>query len=417
MTILFVTYGLPYPPDTGVNQRYLALIRQVSKRHRVLLLSILLGSAQKEYVAELKAYCDICDFVEPRILPWKEHLTRALKGLPLRRSPATAAFMYDELFGKIRQLITDHNVDIIQIEHSVLAPYVDAVPAGSECVKVLSFHNHVADQYKSMLSLKSPLKERLVNFVKWLSIAGWEAKYAERFDCSITVSHLEAKRLLDSNPALQVSVIENGVDAARYEFSGQSQPSDTILFVGTMGYPPNFDAALYFCTEIFPKILNRRPDAKFVVVGQGPYDVLQKLRDFPNVEVTGWVQDVVPFYRQAGVVVVPLRSGGGTRLKILEAMALGVPVVSTSFGCEGLELANRQHLLVEDASVKFADSVLRLLQDNRLAEKIRRQARQCVEERYDWNIIGRKLLAMYDTLKPAATPQPEVAPPAADGLS
>jgi glycosyltransferase involved in cell wall biosynthesis len=158
------------------------------------------------------------------------------------------------------------------------------------------------------------------------------------------------------------------------------------------------DAALWFCREILPQIQRQFSDVKLLIVGHHPRPEILTLSKQPHIIVTGHVPDVRPYYEQASVCIAPLRAGGGTRLKILEAMALGRPVVSTLLGCEGLHVTHGKELLIADTPSEFAEQVMRLFQSQTLREQLAHQARTRVEVRYDWNIIGQKLLKVYDDI-------------------
>jgi len=189
-------------------------------------------------------------------------------------------------------------------------------------------------------------------------------------------------------------VIPNGVDIQKYQPLPAENASPVLLFIGNMGYPPCVDAVLYFCREIFPRIRSVLSAAELWIVGRDPRpEVLQLNGD--GVHVTGRVDDVIPYYQQSAVCVVPLRAGGGTRLKILEAMALGRPVVSTTIGCEGLDVVDGEHLLIADNPKQFAEKTVRLLTDRQLYQHISTNGRQLVEARYDWDKIAGRLMEVY----------------------
>ena len=173
---------------------------------------------------------------------------------------------------------------------------------------------------------------------------------------------------------------------------------NTLLFVGTMGYPPNVDAVLYFCNEILPLIERQIPNVKLLVVGKHPTSEILKLGKRMNVYVTGYVRDIIPYYNKVSVSIIPLRAGGGTRLKILESMALGRPVVTTRVGAEGLYVVDQKNIIIADAPSKFAEGVIRLLQDKNFSKEISRNARQAVVSNYDWPTISQKLVALYCNL-------------------
>ncbi|MGH7807549.1 MAG: glycosyltransferase family 4 protein [Thermodesulfobacteriota bacterium] len=398
MRILFVTFGLPYPPDSGVRIHDFYLIKNVSQLHSVSLLSLITSPEQEKHVNRLRPHCDMVDFVIAKPRRVREHLSGIMRGFLARRPLATHPYLYDEMASKIHELVTNRGVDIVQIEHSFLAPYIEAIPADSNCKKILSFHNLGVNQYKRMIYLKNRLTEKSLFLLKWMLMLRWEAKYAERFDRSLVVSALEEKVLRSANPNVSVSVIENGVDTTLYQPLVDSSHDNALLFVGVMGYPPNIDAVLYFCESIMPLIQDRIPSLKLFIVGHEPAPEIRRLAERENVVVTGYVDDVTTYYRQSQVTVVPLRGGGGTRLKILESMALGRPVVSTTLGCEGLNVTDKEDIMIADTPSEFAERVIQLLKDKELRDRIARNARLLVETHYDWKLIGGRLMTLYDNM-------------------
>jgi glycosyltransferase involved in cell wall biosynthesis len=222
----------------------------------------------------------------------------------------------------------------------------------------------------------------------------WEPRYAERFDRSTTVSEIDQQMLQKANPRLRINVIPNGVDIQNYKPLPTENLPSALLFIGNMGYPPCADAALYLCNEILPHVRRRMSGVEVWIVGRNPRAEVIELNG-DGVHVTGRVDDVVPYYQKSAICVVPLRAGGGTRLKILEAMALGRPVVSTTIGCEGLDVVDNEHLMVADTPEQFAEKIERLLTDRQLFERISANGRKLVETRYDWDRIAEQLMDVY----------------------
>jgi glycosyltransferase involved in cell wall biosynthesis len=195
---------------------------------------------------------------------------------------------------------------------------------------------------------------------------------------------------------LNVSVVPNGVDTKAYRpYPLQGRKKD-ILMVGTMDHKPNVDAAKYFYNEIFPHIRAKVEEVTLTVVGKNPPSEIQQLDSDSAVEIRPNVPDVRPYYKKAMVSAVPLRSGGGTRLKILESMALGTPVVSTSVGCEGLEVKNKHNILIANNPVDFANKVIGLLTSATLWTEISQNGRDLVEKKYDWRRLAMVLERVYD---------------------
>jgi glycosyltransferase involved in cell wall biosynthesis len=225
----------------------------------------------------------------------------------------------------------------------------------------------------------------------------WEPRGLGQFARVCTVSSLERDLLLEANPHLNIEVIPNGVDTLTYTPLPPADSVPALVYVGNMAYLPSRDGALYLCEEILPLVWRDQPEVEAWVVGASPPEQLLALDD-PRVHVTGLVDDVVTYYQRSAVSVVPLRAGGGTRLKILEAMALGRPIVSTTIGREGLDVLDGQHLLVADDPRQFADHVLRLLADEALRDDIVSRARQLVEEQYAWHSIAQNLIEVYQEI-------------------
>jgi len=222
----------------------------------------------------------------------------------------------------------------------------------------------------------------------------WEPSYAEKFNCCITVSEADRQILRAANPHLKIGVIPNGVDTKKYQILAPNPNSHSMIFIGTMSYTPCVDAVIYFCRQILPIIQEKINQIQVWIVGANPLpEVLALAND--HTFITGYVDDVVPYYRQAAISIVPIRAGGGTRLKILEAMALGRPVVSTSMGCEGLEVLDGEHLLIADDPQQFAGKIAQLLTDNKLYFHIAENGRKLVMNKYDWDVIAQKQLDLY----------------------
>jgi glycosyltransferase involved in cell wall biosynthesis len=201
------------------------------------------------------------------------------------------------------------------------------------------------------------------------------------------MSEVDRSLVLRENPNLNVDVIPNGVDTKDYQMLPYEETTSNIIFVGDMGYLPNVDAIQFFHKEILPHIQGIIPNVEIWVVGIDPPDVLKQLEG-KTVHVTGRVEDVRLYYQRSNICVIPLRAGGGTRLKILEAMALGRPVVSTTIGCEGLEVIDGEHIFIADDPKEFAKKTLLLLTNQQIRKQIIQNARHLVETHYDWDILA-----------------------------
>lgn len=401
MNFLFVTYGLPVPPDSGARLRDFNLIKRVGQHHRVSVLSLLEFEQEMHHAEKLRTFCDHVDGVVAKRGRLANVMT-AFAGLFRRRPVATAPFYYPGFAGKISRLTKQHHFDVIQFEHSFLAPYRTAIDKRFGGATVLSMHNIGVQQYRSILDMKSGLS-RIPAVIKWWLMKGWEVRAANRFQQVITVSDCDRKRLLELGVNVPVSVIGNGVDCLLLKpLPEPASDTEEILFIGTMGYLPNRDAARYLVDEILPKIRSSRPDCQLNLVGSGGDEHLAGLAVPGVVNVTGRIDDLLPYYARSKLAVVPLRSGGGSRLKILEALALGRPVVSTTLGQEGLCLQDGVDILTADDAQTFADRVIGLLEDESSRQQLAIAGRTRVENEYDWDLLAGRLLGMYESL-----PQPD----------
>jgi len=249
-----------------------------------------------------------------------------------------------------------------------------------------------------MLGMHSGALEKLGLLVKALFMRGWEARHAARFDRCLVVSEIEAQRLRAGAAGTAVSLVPNGVDTAALRPLPEAAAGKRLIFVGHLRYPPNIDAVRFLARHILPALRARIPEAHLTVVGESAPRVLREFSGRADIHLVGRAACPLPYYRDAHVAVVPLRAGGGTRLKILEAMALGRPVVSTPLGCEGLAVEDGKHLLIAKDAKDFAAAVALLLTDRTLAARLTQQARALVEKDYDWTAIAKRLLGIYDEL-------------------
>jgi glycosyltransferase involved in cell wall biosynthesis len=228
----------------------------------------------------------------------------------------------------------------------------------------------------------------------------FEKSALREFDAHVVVSERDAGRLRDLNPEARIFVIENGVDTAFFSNLGAGdQPlARRIVFVGSMDYHANIDGAVNFAREVWPRLRDRRPDLVFTIVGKDPAPEVRELAKLPGVEVTGTVDDVRPFYREAIAAVVPLNVGGGSRLKILEAMAAAVPVVSTRLGAEGLDVRHDENILMADTNEQLVEVINSVVEDEGRRNRLVSAGRALVSSRYDWSSLGASLFNAYEKL-------------------
>jgi glycosyltransferase involved in cell wall biosynthesis len=394
MRILIVTDGSPYPIVSYEAVRIHNLVRHLAREHQVWLAALVLSHEEVEGVLHMRKFCRGVESAVYRRRHPVAHLPVLLRYALAGRPPELVFHWSAELARKINRLASTVDFDVVQIEHSYNALYLEALPPDSHCKRILVFRNVVFDQYARIFRVEWRPVRKIRALLHSVIMGRWEPRYAQRFDCCIALSKADRHLLVARNPRLQIDVVPNGTNTELLRPLPVENTVPVLLFVGTMNYTANVDAVVYFCRETLPRIRQSISGVETWIVGKDPLPEVQQLNG-DGVYVTGRVEDVVPYYRQSTVCVVPLRAGSGTRLKILESMALGRPVVSTTLGCEGLEVVDGEHLLIADSPEQFAASTVRLLTDRALYQHITSNARQLVVNRYDWDVIASQLLDIY----------------------
>jgi glycosyltransferase involved in cell wall biosynthesis len=266
-------------------------------------------------------------------------------------------------------------------------------------VRVLDMHNI---EYELLRRRAAVERRRLKRVGLWLEARKFtreEQLLCRSFDLVLTPSDRERDILSTIDDMPPIETIPNTIDPERIDFLAEPGTTNELLFVGATQVDANRDGLIWFVTDVLPLIEARVPDVIVRIVGGIPPTEVQRLGDRPNVEVTGYVPEIAPYMAGAAIFIVPLRSGGGTRLKILESLAYGVPTVSTAVGAEGLNLVDEEHLLISDTPAGFADCVVRLLQDRRLGDRLRRSGRAAVEAGFSWQSVGARLGSAIDGVR------------------
>jgi glycosyltransferase involved in cell wall biosynthesis len=306
---------------------------------------------------------------------------------------------YDE---QLRSWLAEDTFDVVQIEGIELSPYLDTIRSASpEATVVFDDHNceYLLQERAFLTDLYSPARwpGAAYSYVQWQRLRRYEAEVCRGADHVLAVSEADADALQRLIPELGITVIPNGIDTEAYQPPADrgEEVDNTLVFTGTMDFRPNVDAVLWFAREVLPRIQADVPDAQFLVVGQRPHRRLDPLRRNPAITLTGWVEDVRPYFAKATIYVAPLRMGGGTRLKILEAMAMGTPIVATSLGAEGYPVVSGRELILADAPAAFAEAATSLLHADERRDTLRRTARTFVEQHYDWRVIVPRVEDVY----------------------
>ena len=296
----------------------------------------------------------------------------------------------------LRETTLKRSYDLIVIEGTWLGVYRKAI-ARSKAKKVLVMHNIEEEVLRRHVRVLPARPGKLLMYHDALRMRTWERDLIKQVDLVFVTSERERLTLQSLNSPPPIVVIPNGVDSDGITALGPSSTAE-LLFVGSMDNLPNINAVSHFVRDVLPAIRLSCPAVKFRVVGRNPGHNIRKLGELPGVEIVGEVGDLRPYYETSAICVVPLQTGGGTRLKILEAMAFGRPVVSTPIGCEGLEVLHGRHILIAQEPSDFSSTVLRLLANRRLSLHISANARKLVEERYSWKRLAEDVYQHYESI-------------------
>jgi glycosyltransferase involved in cell wall biosynthesis len=397
--VLIVTPSFPYPPHGGAELRSYHLIKRLSQQYKISLVA-LTDPIDHRFVKQMRDYCEeVVVVVRRRLPPWRQLPSLArllLSGMPF----GTKYYNDPLLFRTLNEMLTRRSYDILQIEQSPVACVIRALAADQlgNTRTLLTFYDvhHVRD--RSMSTIERKPYDFMTAMINRVSMKAWERAMTAEFDACIAVSADDSEALKSLRSDVTVFTVPNGVDTHVLTILPPAKNSRTLLFVGDCNYLPNRDGVLWFYRHIFGALRDSVTDIRLVIVGKGSDHWLCHLADNPCVFVTGHVDDVVAFYERAAISIVPLRAGGGTRLKILESMALGRPVVSTSMGAQGLKVTDGQDILIADEPDRFAECVIKLLRDPILCQRLITNARRLVVAEYDWDAIAGTHSEIYQRL-------------------
>jgi len=297
----------------------------------------------------------------------------------------------------IDRLADEVRFDIVHADQLNMAQYAVRVPDAS---KVLDAHNALWLLYKRLWeTMKSGPKKWLLGR-DWRLIKLYEGEVCREFDAVLAVSSTDQAALYEAiGEPLEITVIPIAVDVDEVAPIARRTNANHILHIGTMYWPPNIDGVRWFVDEVYPRVRAKRPDVCLDVIGANPPKDLMDLNQKEiGIRVTGYVDDPTPFLEETGVMVVPVRAGGGMRVKILNAMAQGLPIVTTTLGCEGIAVESGLHLLIADTPDEFAQAILYLLSNPSLAAEMGDNGRKLVQATYDYRVVCQKIDDIYRTV-------------------
>jgi sugar transferase (PEP-CTERM/EpsH1 system associated) len=395
MKILFLTHRVPYPPDKGDKIRSYHLIRHLARRHDIHLACLAWTEQEMQAAGRMKDCCRSVDVARMRL--WWSKL-KGLTGLISGKPLTVPYFSSPALRRVVRRRCQRESFDLVMIFSSGMAQYASGLETAARIIDFADADSDKWLQYAQHVSFPRSFIYRL----EGRRLRKYEGQVAGQFDVCLVISEAEASIFRSHCRGCRLRVVPNGVDVHRYRPEKESRGKYGLVFVGVMDYHANADGVLYFCDHIFPIIHHRVPQVTFTVVGGHPGPAIRRLGRREGIHVEGYVPDVRPYLERAAICVVPLRIARGVQNKILEAMACGLPVVTTSRALEGIEAQVGRDVLVADRPEDFADHTIRLLNNRLERDRLARNGRAMVEEKYQWDKCLQHLDSVLDDLPKAS---------------
>jgi glycosyltransferase involved in cell wall biosynthesis len=397
----------PYPPSrlAGGPIRLHGLITSLPASHAVSLVAF--ARRGQDVPPEIRERCaDVVIVPNER----RDIAGRSKRALQLRSLLSPWSFerlVHDRpaVQAVVDQLCARTSFDIVQIEHCFMAYYRFPRTAAI----VLDEHNIEHEIRERTLAVVPPGPRKAYDYLNHLKLRAEEERSWREVDACALTSPIDEATLRMAFPEVRTAVVPNAVDTCFFSPGESARDPQTMLFYGTLSYFPNLDGLLFFLREVMPILRRKNPELRLRIVGASPPEALRRYES-PDVTFTGFVPDLRVELERAGVVVAPLRIGGGTRLKVLEAMAMAAPLVSTTLGAEGLSVTHGRELLLADTAESFASEIVRVLSDKELATELGRGGRRLVEQSYDWRASARALDALYRETLASRLPVPALRP-------
>ena len=398
MKILVVTTKSPYPLIEGRALRTYNLIKQAAKEHEIHLVSFVQTDEDLQGIEHMRSICPVVEYEKlyyggggVRMLA--DAACELVSSAPLPIVKYRTATMR----ARLRRLIAEHHYDLVHLDMLHLADYQ------AECGDipvVLVEHNveYVILQRRAETET-SWLRKTYLRY-QCAKLKAFEVRACAKADHVVAVSDLDAEHLRSMAPGAKVTAVPNGVDTDFFQNPPTAAPSpehrSELVFVGGLTWFPNLDAIRYFASDILPLILPDVPDVRLTVIGKNPESpTTHEIAAHPQIRLAGLVDDIRPYVASAAAYIVPLRIGGGTRLKILDALSMSKAIISTAIGCEGLEVEDGKSIVVANTPAEIAAAILKVLRDPALAQRLGQEGRALVERRYDWSAVGKGLMQVY----------------------
>lgn len=398
MKILYAATWFPYPPIFGAKIRAFHLLRELACQHEIALVSFADAPIEPAWLQAMQQLCVRVEVVP--VQPFAQN--RWKKALAwLSPEPGFVAAAYSPaMMAKLLQVCAEWHPDCLLAWTFVTAPYVLAARQQIGKPALLDSDNLMTQMLQDQALGSTGLVRRVWRGLAWRKMKRYERRLFSQFDLTALASPRDwaAAPPLFKLPPKKFAVLSNGIDLVHNRMGLAEPQMQQLVFNGSITYEANFDAVAYFLREIWPLVLARESNMRLHVTGSIQNIDMGQFAQVHNVSFTGFVEDIRPVIAGSGAAVAPLRQGGGTRLKVLEAMALGTPVISTSKGVEGLKVKADEHVLIADNAEDFANAIMYLTTNTDLRTGLVSRARALVEQHYDWPSVGQRLSDLLETM-------------------
>lgn len=391
MKVLMLTPYLPFPLVSGGQIRTYNLLKHISKDHDITLFALIKDDSERVHAKELKQYCKKIVLFKRTKYPWhpRNILLAGFTPYPFVVTRNWPLGMRDA----VKKELTEDKYDLIHAETFYMMPNIPptTVPIilAEQTIEYLGYQDY-RDKARNIIA-------KPFLYIDVAKIKYWEHHYWDKANKLITMSD-EDKEYIENelSHAVNSGVVANGVDLEFFSKTKKDLPKDpTVLFVGTFKWLPNIEAVHHIVKDIWPKVIQKVPNAKLKIVGFSPTEKILSYAKDPSIEVLGGVEDIRTAFGSSHLLLAPIRSGKGTRFKVLEAMATGTPVVATNLAVEGIEVTPDVHVLVSDSAQGLANHTVRLLKDPKLQAELAEKGKKVVRSRYSWESIAKTLDAVY----------------------
>lgn len=386
MKILFIANRFPYPPFRGDKLKIYNLAKRLALHHELHLITFTEQKSDIQYLPVLNAIFTKIEIVH---LPKLQSVVNVGLGL-LGQLPLQVNYFKSKAFGKkLKMLLQENTYDAVHVQHLRMAQY--AIQQ-KQLFRILDLPDAFSLYWQRRKNVPRSFFTRWLDTIESERVLKYEKYILNEFNLNLVCSNEDLKFLENKHNIQTIRLLPNGVDTDKFKpLAHDYSHAHTLLFTGNMDYDPNVDAVIYFAHDVFPLIKQQFPNVKFVIAGQRPVEKVKALTQIKDIEVTGFIPDLSEMYNAASVVVAPLRFGAGTQNKVLEAMAMGIPVVCSNIGFEGLGVADGEGAFMRTDANSFAAQVIALLKDDALRQSVGEKGVEVIQKSFSWNTVAATL--------------------------